>query len=150
MIAWKYIDKTAATISAIRDYTNMRTVINITPDEIKELYSRMISPRNSKVTGVPRTRNNRSNEDLLADSMDKLDAKQERYRQAIEFMGWFEPAWGSLTDDEQLILREFYMGDRLHSGANAKLEVKLNYSYAQVDRYRRKALTRLSLLLFGR
>jgi hypothetical protein len=87
---------------------------------------------------------------MLADSMDKLDVKQERYRQAIEFMGWFEPAWGSLTDDEQLVLREFYMGASLHSGANARLEVKLNYSHAQVDRYRKKALTRLSLLLFGR
>ena len=52
MIAWRYIDKPAATIAAIKDYNSMRKVINITPQEIKELYDRMISPRAAKLTGL--------------------------------------------------------------------------------------------------
>jgi hypothetical protein len=150
MIAWKYIDKPAATISAIRDYMNMRSVINITPDEIKELYNRMISPRNSKITDMPKTKNNRSHEDMLAASMDKLDVMQERYRQAIEYIGWFEPAWASLTDDEQLVLKEFYMNGSQHSGACIRLQNQLSYSERQVYRIRETAMKRLSHLLFGK
>ena len=150
MIAWKYIDKPSAAIAAIRDYSNMRNVINITPEDIKELYSRMISPRGSKVTGLPKAKNPHGHDDMLATSLDKLDVMQERYRQAIEFMTWFEPAWGTLADDEQLILREFYMGDSLRSGAGARLQAKLSYGHAQIERLRKKALSRLTMLLFGK
>ena len=150
MIAWKYIDKTSAAIAAIRDYANMRSVINITPDEIKELYSRMISPRGSKISGMPKMKNNRNHENMLAASMDELDAMQERYRQAIEFMGWFEPAWGSLTDDEQHVLSEYYANGNQRSGAAARLQVEYNYSDRQVERLRNKALSRLSHMLFGK
>jgi hypothetical protein len=87
---------------------------------------------------------------MLAASLDELDVMQERYRQAIEYTGWFEPAWASLTDDEQLVLREFYMGENQRSGAGARLEARLNYGHAQIERCRKKALSRLSLLLFGR
>jgi len=150
MIAWKYIDKPSAAIAAIRDYSNMRNVINITPEDIKELYSRMISPRGSKVTGLPKAKNPHGHDDMLATSLDKLDVMQERYRQAIEFMTWFEPAWGTLTDDERLILREFYMGDNQRSGATARLQAKLNYSERHIERQRNKALSRLTLVLFGK
>lgn len=150
MIAWKYIDKHSAAIAAIRDYSSMRDVINITPQEIKNLYDRMINPRSSKITRMPKTYKPRSGEDTLAVSLDKLDVLQERYRQAIEFMGWFEPAWGSLTDAEQQVLREFYGSGNLRSGATARLQIDLNYSDRQVERLRNKALSRLSLILFGK
>jgi len=150
MIAWKYIDKSSATIGAIRDYASMRNIINITPQDIKELYDRMVSPRSGKMSHTPRNYNPGSAEDKLASSLDKLDAMQERYRLAIEYMGWFEPAWGSLTDTEQLVLKEFYMTDNRKSGATARLEETLNYGHSQIDRLRHKALNRLSILLFGK
>lgn len=150
MIAWKYIDKPAAAVAAIKDYTSMRNVINITPQEIKDLYDRMISPRSARINGMPRTRNQHGSGDILTVSLDKLDILQERYRQAIEFMGWFEPAWSSLTDEEQLILREFYTSGSQRSGATARLCTRLNYSESHVERLRNKALARLSLLLFGK
>jgi hypothetical protein len=110
----------------------------------------MISPRAAKLTGLPRARNPRSGEEALAESLDKLDVLQERYRQAIEYMGWFEPAWGALTDEEQHILREFYMNGNQRSGAAARLQCELNYSERQIERLRSKALSRLSLMLFGK
>ena len=150
MIAWKYIDKSSATIGAIRDYASMRNIINITPQDIKELYDRMVSPRNGKMSHTPRNYNPGSAEDKLASSLDKLDAMQERYRLAIEYMGWFEPAWSSLTDTEQCILREFYMAGTLKSGATARLKDVLNFSEPHIERLRGKALSRLALLLFGK
>ncbi len=150
MIAWKYIDKPGAAISAIRDYNNMREIVNITPQEIKNVYDRMVSPRGGRISGLPRARNPKAGEAKLVKSLDELDVLQERYRQAIEYMGWFEPAWASLSDEEQKILRGFYMGESLRSGASARLQQELNYSEAHIDRQRRRALSRLSLLLFGK
>lgn len=49
MIALKYINKNAATVAAIRDYENMRFIINNTPQEIKDVYEQMISPRSPKL-----------------------------------------------------------------------------------------------------
>ena len=150
MIAWKYIDKPSATVAALRDYGSMRNIINITPEDIKELYSRMVSPRNSKPSHTPRSYSPGKAEELLTASLDKLDAMQERYRLAIEYMGWFEPAWGSLSDIEQTVLREFYMNPSQKSGATARLEVQLNYGKSNIDKIRRKALSRLAMLLFGK
>lgn len=150
MIAWKYLNKPSATVSALQDYSTMREIINITPQETKELYDRMISPRAARITGLPSARNPQAGEEKLAKSLDELDILQERYRQAIEYMGWFEPAWAALTDEEQIVLREFYMSGSLRSGATARLQQQLNYGHSQVDRIRSKALSRLSHLLFGK
>lgn len=149
-IAWKYIDKPAATIAAVCDYTNMQSVIEITPDAIKEMQARMVSPRSAKMTGMPRAKNPRGNENALVHAMDTLDILQERYQQAVEYMAWFEPAWNVLSDEERLILQEFYMSGNQRSGATTRLQAELSYSDRQVERLRHKSLTRLSILLFGK
>ncbi len=69
---------------------------------------------------------------------------------AVEYMGWFEPAWKSLSDTDRLVLREYYMTDNRKSGATARLEARLNYGHSQIDRLRCKALSRLSFMLFGK
>ena len=53
MIAWKYLNKPSATVAAMQDYSTMREIINITPQETKELYDRMVSVGSRRVTGVP-------------------------------------------------------------------------------------------------
>ena len=150
MIAWKYLNKPSATVAAMQDYDTMREIINITPQETKELYDRMISVGGRQLTGLPTSWNPQAGEDRLVKSLDTLDVIQERYRQAVEYMSWFEPAWATLSDTEQMVLREFYMNGSLRSGANVRLQQSLNYSHAQVDRVRSKALARLSHLLFGK
>ena len=150
MIAWKYLNKPSATVAAMQDYWTMWEIINITPQETKELYDRMISVGSRPLTGLPTSWNPQAGEDRLVKSLDTLDVIQERYRQAVEYMSWFEPAWATLTDTEQMVLREFYMNDNLRSGATARLQQSLNYSERQVDRVRSKALSRLAHLLFGK
>lgn len=149
MIALKYINKNAATIAAIRDYNNMRFIINNTPEEIKDVYEKMSAPRTPKLSGIPSARNPQAGADKLVAQIDKLDILRERYSQAIEYMKWFEPAWSSMTDAEQRILSEFYMGDNQKSGATYRLINELNYSESHVERLRAAALNHLRGLLYG-
>lgn len=149
MIALKYINKNAATVAAIRDYENMRFIINNTPLEIKDVYEQMASPRGPKLTGLPSARNPQAGADKLAAQIDKLDILRERYSQAIEYMAWFEPAWSSMTNTEQHILSEFYMGDNQKSGATYRLMSELSYSERKIEQMRSDALKHLRILLFG-
>lgn len=89
MIALKYINKNAAAIAAIRDYNNMRFIINNTPQEIKDVYEKMSAPRTPKLSGMPSARNPQAGADKLAAQIDKLDILRERYSQAIEYMAWW-------------------------------------------------------------
>ena len=150
MIAWKYLNKPSAAVAALQDYATMREIINITPQETKELYDRMITVGSRHLTGLPSSWNPQAGEDRMVKSLDTLDVIQERYRQAVEYMNWFEPAWATLSDTEQKILREFYTSGSRKSGATARLQVELNFSERQVERLRSKALYRLSHLLFGK
>lgn len=149
MIASKYINKNAAAVAAIKDYNNMRFIINNTPQEIKDVYEKMASPRSPKLSGLPTARNLQAGADKLAEQIDKLDILQERYRQAIEYMVWFEPAWSNLTDTEQRILMEFYMNGNQKSGATYRLMEEYNYSERTVERLRSNSLNHLRSLLFG-
>ena len=150
MIAWKYLNKPSATVAAMQDYDTMREIINITPQETKELYDRMLSPGGRQMTGLPASWNPQAGEDRLVRSLDTLDVIQERYREAVEYMCWFKPAWATLSDAEQTVLREFYMGESRRSGAAARLERQLNFSERQIHRIRERALRRISMLLFGK
>lgn len=150
MIAWKYLNKPSATVAAMQDYDTMREIINITPQETKELYDRMLSPGGRQMTGLPASWNPQAGEERLVRSLDTLDVIQERYREAVEYMCWFKPAWATLLDTEQTVLREFYMGESRRSGAAARLERQLNFSERQIHRIRERALRRMSMLLFGK
>ena len=57
MIAWKYLDKTSATTAAMQDYDSMRSIINNTPDEIKEVYEKMSAPHSANHSNVPAAHN---------------------------------------------------------------------------------------------
>lgn len=148
MIALKYINKNAATIAAIRDYENMRFIINNTPQEIKDVYAQMASPRVGKLSGMPSSRSSQSETEKIAAQIDKLDILRDRYCQAIEYMSWFEPAWSNLTDIEQQVLSEFYMTNNQKSGATYRLMNELNYSESHIERLRSNALNHLRCLLY--
>jgi hypothetical protein len=121
MIALKYINKNAATVAAIRDYENMRFIISNTPQEIKDVYEKISAPRTPKLSGMPSARNPQAGADKRSTQIDKLDILRERYSQALEYMAWFEPTWSSMTNSEQYILSEFYMGDNRKSGATYRM-----------------------------
>lgn len=150
MIAMTYIDKRAATIEAMKDYENMKHILASTSQEVKDEYEDIISLSGVSIDGMPKAHNPKAGENKIVSGLDKINVMRERYSQAVEYMKWFKPAWKLLTDDEQFILKEFYMNGNQRSGASARIEVRLAYSARQVDRLRHKALEKLIRSLYGR
>ena len=106
-IMWKYLDKRSATIAAIKDYDAMQFIINSTDDEIKRVHEKMTSVGSPKWDGMPRTHNPQAGEERILAGIAEIDILKERYRQAVEYMDWFKPAWEQLSDDDQYCLETF-------------------------------------------
>ena len=149
MIAWRYLDKQQATLNALRDYRNMETVIEISPDEVKGIKEDMASPMNSVPDGMPHNGNIRCNENMLCGAIDQCDILYNRYRQALEFMSWFTPAWLQLSKEERLLLEAFYMGEDDKTAAVEYMSRQLHIERAQIYRRKDKALNRLTIFLYG-
>ena len=149
MIAWKYINKNAATIAAMRDYGNMRYIVANTPDATKEVHNRMVSPRAATITGMPTAQYGNAGSERLPEQIDKIDAYRERYGAAVAYMEWFQPAWFELDETERHVLCEFYMSKSLNSGATYRLADEYSCSERKIDSMRYNALKNLKTLLFG-
>ena len=100
----------------------MQFIINSTDDEIKRVHEKMTS------VGSPKW-----------------------YRQAVEYMDWFKPAWEQLSDDDRYCLETFY-GDGNTYGSSAAYYIAEYLHVEQATAYKRKnrALDRLTVLLFGK
>lgn len=150
-IMWKYLDKRAATIAALKDYGNMKFIIDHTDEQIAAKRDRMVGLASPNMDGMPHAHNPGAAEDRIVSAVDEIDILQERYRQAEEYMAWFKPAWEQLSDDEQYVLECFY-GDANTYGGNAVHYVAEYFRIEQTSAYKRKnrALDRLTVLLFGK
>lgn len=150
-IIWKYLDKRSATIEAIRDYSSMEFIIANTDEKIRAEHDKMSglgSPKYSDMlTGA---HNNTAGEDRIIDGIDKIDVLKERYRQAVEYMDWFQPSWDKLSNDEQYVLKTFYE-DNLDVTGNI-YEICEHYNIERSSAYNRKnrALDHLQTMLFGK
>ena len=150
-IAWIYLDKKTAAIDALKDYASMEYIVNNCPDDLAEVRERMTAIPSANLTGLPKQRNPQSGEARLAASLDEIDVLKERYRRALEYMEWFRPAWDVLTEEEQLILSEFFLREDISkTEAILNLGEQFHLERAQVYRRKDKALDRLALLLYGK
>ncbi|GAB6172948.1 hypothetical protein JCM15765_24260 [Paradesulfitobacterium aromaticivorans] len=149
-IVWQYLDKKVATINALKDYGSMQYIINNTDKDIATLHDRLESVRSSVSDGMPKLRNPKAGEDKVVACIDEIDVLKERYRQALEYMDWFQPAWDALTDEERLILQEFFLTDNTKTAVVLKLSEKLFIERSQVYYRKDKAVDRLALLLYGK
>jgi len=150
-IVWQYLDKRSAAISALKDYDSMAYIIEHTGEDIALLQDRMAAPRASMLTGMPSVHNPTAGENRLAAGIDEIDVLKERYRQALEYMEWFKPAWETLSEDERFILKEFYFGDD-QKQIDAVYNICDRYNVERSSAYNKKnrALQHLTLLLFGK
>jgi len=149
MIAWRYLDKQTATVNAMKDFENMTCIINLTTDEVKAIEEDMVSPRGSNIDDMPHVRNLHSHENMLVSSISKMDVLSQRYKQAVEFMNWFKPAWDTLCEEERIILSEFYLVAGSKTDALGNVSEKLFCGRSDVYRKKEKAVEHLSILLFG-
>ena len=146
-IMYKYLDKRAATIAAIKDFDSMRFIIRNTDSELSAERDKMLGVGSPDFDGMPRAQNPSAAEERIAGGLDEIDVLRERYRQAVEYMNWFRPAW----EDERFLLESFY-GDVNSYGSGAASYIADHFGIEQSSAYKRKnrALDRLTVLLFGK
>ena len=150
-IIWKYLDKRSAAVDALKDYGSMKFIIGHTDDEIKRAYEKMEGVSSPQLDGMPRSHNPQASEDRIVKGIEEIDVLKERYRQALEYMAWFLPAWEELTEDERYVLQTFYGEDNQY-GASAIYDICDHFGVERSSAYNRKnrALSHLVTLLFGK
>lgn len=150
-IIWKYLDKRSAAVDALKDYSSMKFIIEHTDDEIKAAYEKMGGVSSPRSDGMPHTRNPHAVEDRMIKGIEEIDVLKERYRQAVEYMAWFLPAWEELSEDERYVLEAFY-GDSNEYGGSVVYKIADHFHIEQSSAYNKKnrALHHLTILLFGK
>ena len=150
-IIWKYLDKRSAAVDALKDYGSMKFIIGHTDEEIKSAYEKMGGVSSPQLDGMPRSHNPQASEDRIVKGIEEIDVLKERYRQALEYMAWFLPAWEELTEDERYVLQTFYGEDNQY-GASAIYDICDHFGIERSSAYNRKnrALSHLVTLLFGK
>ncbi|MBU5304659.1 hypothetical protein [Eubacterium callanderi] len=150
-IVWQYLDKRAAAINALKDYSSMKYIIEHTDEDIATLNEEMSSPASPVINGMPSTHDPKAGEKRLIACINEIDVLKERYRQALEYMDWFQPAWDALTEDEQYVLKEFYLDDELKQ-IDAVYNICDHFNIERSSAYNKKnrALQHLALLLYGK
>jgi len=150
-IVWKYLDKRSAVIAALKDYSVMQFIIANTDDEIIVTQEEMSTPGSPLWDGMPKTLDPRAREERLVRGIDKIDVLRERYRQALEYMAWFCPAWQSLSEEEREVISEFYMVEE-GSQLDAVYNICERFNIERSSAYNKKnrALNKLVGLLYGK
>lgn len=148
-IVWKYLDKRAATIDALKDYPSMEFILENTDQSIAAEQDKMTSLGSPSFDGLPHAHNPQSGEDKIIDGIEKIDVLKERYRQAVEYMQWFKPAWEELTEDEQFILESFY-GTEYRDHAVDCVAERFNIERSSAYNKKNRALKHLTVLLYGK
>ena len=151
MIAWTYLDKKAAAVEALKDYAAMSYIIQNHKDAVSEVCESMTSVRSSVPTETPRTPNPHAGETRLATAIDEIDILKERYRQALEYMEWFSPAWDALADDERFVLTEFYWEyEKKQIDTIGNICDRFHIERSSAYKKKNRALEKLSTLLYGK
>ena len=150
-ISWKYLDKRNATIQAIKDFDVMKFIVDHTEEKVRLEGERMSDLSSPRLDGMPHVKNPHATEDQIVNGLEEIDLLRERYRQAVEYMAWFQPAWEELTEEERFVLDSFFhdestYGDRALELVMEKFHIKENSAYRRKNR----ALERLSTLLYGK
>ena len=148
-IVWHYLDKKLAAINALKDYSSMEYIIEHTDVDIVVIHEKIESPRSSVPTGISKVSNPKTAEERLVTCIDGIDILKERYRQALEYMKWFKPAWETLDEDSRFFLLEFFVQDITKTEAVLNISEQLHIERSWVYKKKEDALRQLALLLYG-
>lgn len=149
-ITWRYIDRRAAAVNALRDYQTMEAIIASTPDDLKAIKADVPSLSSPRLDGSRGCFNPHASEERIIRHMERIDNRTRKYLQAKDYMDWFNPAWEALTDEERWMLEVFYLSD--DDKRNAIEEICYRFSIERSSAYNKKnrALERFAALLYGR
>lgn len=146
----KYFNKRNGTIEAMNDYGSMKTILQNTDRLIREVYENMESVGSPKVTGLPGAHDPKAGEARLVSGLDDISILRDRYAQAKAYMEWFQPAWDALDEDEQYVLQTFYLDSVSRCDAIEAICDHFHVERSTAYNKKNKALSRLSVLLFGK
>lgn len=150
-IMWKYLDKRAAVVEVLRDFSSMRSIIENTDAEVQQRYGSLTGLRSVNMDGMPKAHNPQASEETIVNGIEEIDILKQRYMDAVEYMDWFLPAWNELSEEDQYVLDVFYrLGDC--SMTHAADLISEHYAIERTSAYNRKnrALSRLTLKLYGK
>lgn len=105
----KYLDTRKAAIAALQDYAAMDNIIETTDEQIKHSYADATSPASPRLDGTPPSGDLHAGEARIAATLDRIDVYRARYKQAVQYMDWFLPAWELLSDDDRFVLEAFFL-----------------------------------------
>ena len=147
----KYLDTYKATLAALDDYQTMVNILETTDQAIKDTYDRLTTVGSQRLDGMPHAPNPHAGEDRIASTMDRVDAYRERYAQAREYMDWFLPAWGVLSEDDRFVLDTFFFAADDISQEDRARAVADHFYVERETAFRRrtKAVHRLATALYG-
>ena len=150
-ITWRYIDRQAAAIKALRDYATMEAIITSTPDDLKAIKADVPGLSSPKLDGSRGCFNPHASEERIIRHMERIDNRTRKYLQAKDYMDWFNPAWEALTDEERTILETcFLSGYESATDAILELQDRLHVERSTAYNRRRAALDHFTSLLYGR
>ena len=72
-VMWKYLDKRAATIAALKDYGSMKFILDHTDEQIAAERERMVGLAAPNMDGMPHAHNPAAGEDRVISAVDKVD-----------------------------------------------------------------------------
>ncbi len=148
-IIWQYLDKRAAAVRALKDYSSMVYIIKNTETEISDVRDRMAGVGSPGYDGMPHAHNPQAGEDRMIKGIEEIDVLKERYRQAVEYMEWFRPAWQELSEEEQYVLDTFYLTEGCQ-GAVYDICDRFHIERSSAYNKKNRALEHLTTLLFGK
>ena len=147
----KYLDTYQATLAALEDYASMQHILEATDQAIKDTYDQLTTVSSQRLDGMPHAPNPRAGEDRIASTLDRMDAYRERYAQAREYMDWFLPAWGVLSEDDRFVLDTFFFAADKVSQEERIRAIADHFYIERSTAHTRKsrAVGRLAKALFG-
>ena len=149
-ITWRYVDRRAAAINALRDYATMEAIIESTPDDLKAIEADVPGISSPVLDGSRRAFNPTAAEDKILNHLERIDNRTRKYLQAKDYMDWFNPAWQALSEDERWMLEVFYLSE--DERRNAVDDICEHFAIERSSAYNKKnrALERFTALLYGR
>lgn len=128
----------------------MNFIIENTSEDIKQAYAAMTSLHPSGFDGMPHSSNPHAVEDHIISGLADIDILKERYRQAVEYMAWFQPAWEKLSSDEQYVLQTFYADEDAQTSAVYAIADHFHIERSSAYKRKNRALAKFAILLFGK
>ena len=116
-----------------------------------EEHEKLTSLESPNMDGMPHSHNLHAMEDRILTGMERIKEMTDQYAMAREYMDWFTKAWNAQTEGDRYVLSRFYGGDEEY-GSTAAADVAEHFDISTASAYRRKnrALSNLSLSLFGK